>query len=250
MRFTETMRGFFAFDTNDPQRGYDQGRADGTGLLFRLTIETDDVDEFLASPRHQAVANGHVGCDALGGRRPVIDGEFNLFVADDGATPGSGRNGAQPRGAQRRGTQTRQPSRNRRMLYRLPFTDAAGHPLTLNGFKVVRDDVGLDLWSDTTTLYTRIYAGHVGLGPGADLTTEPDARVVGAGILRIYPLDFLRQLTTFRADPAGLAGLAGLARFARFFLGDLWRVYVPFPPAPAPGAPASRDLMPKPAGFR
>jgi cholesterol oxidase len=234
VRFTETMRGFFAFDETDPQRGYDQGRADGTGLSFRLTIETDDVDEFIANLRHQAVANGYVGCDALGGRRPVTDGEFNLFVADDGGTPGGTPGGG------RGGALARQRSRNRQMLYRLPFTDAAGHPLTLNGFKVIRDDVGLDLWSDTTTLYTRIYAGHVGLGLGADLMTEPDARIVGAGILRIYPLDFLRQLTTFRADPAGLVGLAGLARFARFFLGELWRVYAPFPSDPVPAAPEPR----------
>ena len=33
------------------------------------------------------------------------------------------------------------------MLYRLHFPDAAGHPLTLVGFKEVRDDRGLDLWT-------------------------------------------------------------------------------------------------------
>ncbi|ONH23952.1 hypothetical protein [Pseudofrankia asymbiotica] len=243
VRFTETMRGFFTFDETDPRRGYEQGRADGTRLLFRLTIGTDDVDAFVADPRHQAVANGHVDCDALGGPRPVADGEFNLFVADGGGASDGGGAGA-PRG-----------SRKRRMIYRLPFADAAGHPLTLRGHKLIQDDGVVHLWRDTTTLYTRVYAGHVGLGPGVDPLAEPDARVVGAGILVIPPLDFLRQLTTFRTDPAGLDGLAGLTRFAKFFLGELWRVYVPSPGRPAPGdtppeGSTPPDAVPSPAASR
>src|SRR5205823_14850915 len=90
---------------------------------------------------------------ALGGVRPVERGTFNLFVEQ-----GDGSD---------------------RMLYRLLFEDGAGRPLTLSGFKVVRDDPGFDLWSDTTTLYTRILAGHVEAAGG------PAAGVVAAGVLRI-----------------------------------------------------------------
>ncbi len=76
--------------------------------------------------------------DALGGQLPVERGDFNLFVDVD-----------------------RDPHR-KRMLYRLHFADANGHPLTLTGFKVVEDDPGIDsIWGDTSTLFTRVLAGHV-----------------------------------------------------------------------------------------
>jgi hypothetical protein len=57
---------------------------------------------------------------------------------------------------------------------------------------VIIDDPGLDLWPDTTMLYTKIYDGHV------DRSTM-DARGHRAGILRIKPMMFARQLTTFRS---------------------------------------------------
>ncbi|AEH08002.1 MULTISPECIES: hypothetical protein [Protofrankia] len=192
LRFTEKMKGFLTLDETDPQRGYDQGREDGTALSFRLTIHTENVDAFATDRLREATASGYVRCDALGGKRPVGNGVFNLFVGD---TPG-----------------------HRRMLYRLPFSDAAGHPLTLSGFKDVHDDPGFDLWRDTSTLYTRIFAGHV------DAAGESTARIVGAGIVTIHIPDFLWQLTTFRTSgPAG--GTAGLVKFGRLFLGDLWEVY-------------------------
>ncbi len=192
LEFTEKMKGFVTLDETDPQRGYDQGRADRNELEFHLTIRTENVDAFAADRLREASASGHVHCDAFGGKRPVDSGVFNLFVGD---APG-----------------------RRRMLYRLPFSDSAGHPLTLSGFKDVHDDPGFDLWRDTSTLYTRIFAGHV------DAAGESAARIVGAGIITIHIPDFLWQLTTFRTSgPAG--GAAGLVRFGRLFLGDLWEVY-------------------------
>jgi cholesterol oxidase len=134
-----------------------------------------------------------VQCAAFGGRRPVERGQFNLFVDQDG------------------------DQAHKRMYYRLVFRDAAGHPLTLVGFKEVRDDRGFDLWSDTSTLFTRVLQGHV--TPAG----EPDAPVLATGILHIQPLDFAKQLTTFRVHPTGR--MDGLVRFGRLFAGDLWDVY-------------------------
>ena len=82
------------------------------------------------------------------------------------------------------------------MLYRLFFADAAGHPLTLTGHKVVEDDPGIDnVWSDTTTLFTSVLRGHV------EAEDESQAELVASGILHIHPLDFARQMTTFRTAP-------------------------------------------------
>jgi cholesterol oxidase len=108
------------------------------------------------------------------------------------------------------------------MLYRLWFADGAGNPLTLSGHKNVKDDPGFDLWSDTSTLYTRILAGHV------DAAGEGDAEVVAAGILHIHLTDFAHQLTTFRAQgPSPAAEAHGLSLFGRLFVGRLWDVYGP-----------------------
>jgi len=106
------------------------------------------------------------------------------------------------------------------MLYRLFFSDQAGRPFTLSGHKEIQDDPGLDVWTDTTTLYTRIYHGHV------TAEEEATATLYGAGILIIYELDFLKQLGTFRVEaPTPQGRLEALTRFSQLFLGKLWDVY-------------------------
>ncbi|MEW6153104.1 MAG: GMC family oxidoreductase [Actinomycetota bacterium] len=195
LEFTEEMKGHVTFGETDFEKGAKQGRKDRNFFMFRLTIVLDDVNAFLADPDRQARAGGWVSCEALGGRRPVDRGTFNLFV------------------------DTEDPDL-KKMLYRLWFTDGSGHPLTMTGFKLVKDDPGFDLWSDTTTLYVRLLAGHV----------EPDgdgaAEVVASGIITIYLKDFARQLTTFRTRGGSLSDRAtALARFGKLFLGDLWDVY-------------------------
>jgi cholesterol oxidase len=191
--FTEEMKGFVDFGEPDFQAAFRAGRKSGQRLMFHLTITVDDLDGFIADPEHEAIATGWVESDALGGQRPVEQGQFNLFVDQD---EGHDR---------------------KRMFYRLPFEDGAGHPLTLVGFKEVRDDPGFDVWSDTTTLFTRVLAGHV------EPAQEERATVVATGILRIRPLDFGHQLTTFRVHPATRVDAIG--RFGALFAGELWDVY-------------------------
>lgn len=187
VRFTEEMKGRVSFGETDFKRGY----RGSTYLMFHLTIGTQDIESFVADPRHEADAAGWVGCEDLGGRRPVERGWFNLFV--DTGEPG-----------------------DKRMLYRLHFADAVGHPLTLTGHKVIKHDKGFDLWPDTTTLYTRVLRGHV--DPGGDDAAE----IVASGVLRVQKLDFARQLTTFRGPPGALV------RFNLLFADNLREVYAPW----------------------
>jgi len=193
LEFTEEMKGHVTAGASDPAAGArGQGRVP---FQFRLTITMDDVDRFVTSPEHEARAEGWVECEALGGRRPVEQGVFNLF------------------------THVTDPSR-KQMLYRLFLTDGAGQPYTLSGMKDVHDDAGPDIWRDTTTLYTRLYKGRV----SAD--QEAQAELWGAGVLIIYELDFLKQLGTFRVDgPTPQARAAALGRFGALLMGKLWDVY-------------------------
>lgn len=196
-RFTEQMKGFLTLGETDPVRGWEQGRLLSQRFMFDLTITVPDVERFVASDDREGVAEGHVDCDLLGGELPVKRGWFNLFVAGtDAAT--------------------------REMRYRLWFSDLSGTPLTMYGFKEVRDDPGLDLWTDTSTLYITLLRGHI--PPGAE------GEVVGAGVLRILPQDFAKQLTTFRG--AGAGPLRAIAGFGAFFVKSLRDVYLK--PSPRP----------------
>ncbi|MGH9022884.1 MAG: hypothetical protein ACRDV9_07275 [Acidimicrobiia bacterium] len=189
VRFTEEMKGFCTFGTTDHRAGWKEGKASSTSLMFHLTISVDDLGRFRADPLHGAQATGWIRCQALSsGNLPVTRGVFNLFVP--GKSPG-----------------------RTTMRYRLWFSDGAGRPLTLVGFKDIGDDPGLDLWSDTTSLATSILDGHV--DEGDDSTASLRAR----GVLVIRPLDFAKQITTFRGPPAGVAG------FAWLFMKTLWHTY-------------------------
>jgi cholesterol oxidase len=195
VEFTEEMLGHVTFGESDYQRGAQADRDGAAALMFHLTIAVDDIDRFANDPRMEATADGFVRSDALGGRLPVERGVFNLFV-DHG--PGV-----------------------KRMLYRLFFRDGVGHPLTLIGHKVVRDDPGFDVWRDTTTLFTRVLRGHV------EASEDETAEVVAAGVLRIRVRDFAKQLTTFRAGGPDLRSkLVAVLRFGWIFMGHLAQVYV------------------------
>jgi hypothetical protein len=195
VRFTEEMLGHVTFGEADFNRGAADDRPGSSFLKFHLTIVVDDIKRFGVDPTREAGSFGWVECDALGGRLPVERGVFNLFVDTE---PGV-----------------------KLMLYRLFFRDGVGHPLTLTGYKLVRDDAGFDVWRDTTTLFTRVLRGHV------EAHEDDAAELVAAGVLRIRMRDFAKQLTTFRASgPGAAAALGALMRFGWIFLGQLAEAYV------------------------
>ncbi len=201
VEFTEKMRGFITFGEDDYDKGFRTGKKSKTKCMFHLTITMDDIERFVADPAHQGTAAGYVDCDALGGKLPVKQGWFNLFV--DADEDGEER---------------------KLMKYRLWIEDGEGHPITFNGFKEVKDDPGFDVWSDTTTLFTHILAGHVAPGP-ADEVGDAGEEIAATGILHVLPADFAVQMTTFRVDPAHRVDALG--RFSALFLGALAETFKP-----------------------
>jgi len=155
----------------------------------------EDIERFVEDEQHPATITGHVECDALGGRLEVQRGWFDLFVE-------AGEHGER-----------------KLMKYRLHMHDGEGHPITLRGYKDVENDPGFDLWADTSTLFTHIYAGHI------EPEGDDDAEILASGILHIRPTDFAVQCTTFRVHPAHRVDALG--RFGALFAGDLWEVYGP-----------------------
>jgi cholesterol oxidase len=195
LEFTEKMRGFITFGADDYDKGFRQGKKSDTKCMFHVTVLMQDMERFIADPQHQGSITGHVQCDALGGELEVSQGWFNLFVDAD------------------------EDGKERKLMkYRLLIEDGEGHPITLNGFKEVRNDRGFDVWDDTTTLFTHILAGHV--TPG-----EPDGEIVATGILKVLPADFAVQCTTFRVHPPHRVDALG--RFGALFAGSLWETFRP-----------------------
>lgn len=191
VEFTEQMKGYLALGETDPVTGWQKARHLGHRFMFELTIRVPDVERFVESGDHPGTAEGYVRCELLGGRLPVERGWFNLFVATAEAD-------------------------TREMRYRLWLRDIAGAPVTMYGFKEVRNDPGLDVWTDTSTLYITLIKGHV--PPGEE------GEVLGAGVLRILPKDFAKQMTTFRSGGKGRLG--SLAGFGAFFGKSLKDVYL------------------------
>lgn len=195
LQFTEEMKGFVSPGATDYGQGFRDGSKNKNSLMFHLTIKVDGVNRFVTTPEHEASVEGYFRGESIGGERPVEKGVFNLLVDQQDAS-------------------------RKKMLYRAFLRDKEGQPITVSGFKDVTDDPGFDVWTDTTTLYTRILRGHI--GP----EDEANAEVIASGILKLHLLDFLKQLTTFRTEGPTLSDrAAALSRFGRLFLGKLWDVY-------------------------
>lgn len=197
VQFTEDMRGFFTFDSNDPAGGFANGEKNDTAIMFHLTIAIPDVDFFCIDPNEQGTANGYIEAATLGGRCNVVDGVFRLFVAPSDVP---------------------EHENVKNMRYQLQFSDANGRAMTLSGKKIVKDDGIQHMWRDTSTLYFTLLAGHVAI--------DNEGPILGAGILHILPADFAHQMTTFKTTgPSLLARAAGMEKFFRIFAGSLWAVY-------------------------
>jgi cholesterol oxidase len=194
VQFTERMAGWVSTSTDgDYAAAAEAAKKAGEPFEFTLTIHADDVDRFVADPEHRARMLGTVEAPALSSEPlTVTDGLFNLFV--DNAEDVDTKN----------------------MKYEMRLTAEDGRQWWFEGFKVIRDDPALDAWPDTTTLYVTLHDG-------------PDAQspVLGKGILRISPSDFLKQMRTMRATNAvdRKQQLEATARFGKLFAGALVETY-------------------------
>ncbi len=129
----------------------------------------------------------------------------------------------------------------RRMRYRLWLRDPGGARWFLRGTKLVVNEAGGGLvrrvWTETTTLYVvlaQLPDGSPGIdfpgahSPGADSpgTDPPPAAPSYAGVVRVRPLDFLRQLASLHGEPGPAGGLRAVGRLASAFWSVVAEVYL------------------------
>ncbi len=196
VRFTESMTGWFSTkETSTFEAASERGQADQSRLTFVLTIITDDLEATLDDPKKAMKLTGTVEAPALDALPLIVSGGVFQLLSKDPQNVGV-----------------------RTMVYTMTLTSQtdSDKKYYFSGYKVVRDDVGPDLWRDTTTLYTTVHQGAEDSGP-----------VLGRGILRIGATNFARQLTTMEVTGASDSAqrLLTAARFGRFFAGSLFDTY-------------------------
>jgi hypothetical protein len=184
LTWSESMRGRVSFETDDPNQGWWHG----TPCAFGIDVRVEDPARFFDDPEHEATCTGWLDCEGLGGRMAIERGTFNLLPED--AAP-----------------------RRREMRYRLFARDGAGRALTLVGAKHVEDGWFRDTWVDTTTLFTRLYTGHVEAGD------EPKATPLATGVLHVSAPGFARLLLSMRGRVRDKWG------YGRLFTRSLVQVY-------------------------
>jgi len=191
LRFDETMSGAIMRGESDYREGEMKGRMAGEFLAMHATVTIDDMQAFIADPNHLGHLQGTIDYPPFGTAIACEGGRFNLFSPTD-------------------------DPRMKLMIYELGFSHQ-GKEYYLAGRKEVRDDPGFDLWSDTTTLFTRLHAGH-----------DAQGAVVAAGILTLGMTDLARLVASMQV--LGSDGITDkvetLGRFGRFFMGQLWDNYV------------------------
>jgi len=194
IQFTERMAGYFAKNAESFNEGYKQGKDDNSPFSFVLTIHSNDLDAMIKESNHGATIIGSVTAPALSNHNlSVSDGEFNLFTED--------------------------PDNQdiRYMRYRMKLNSEEGKEFYFNGYKLIRDDPGFDVWEDTTTLFITIHDGDTDMAP-----------VLGKGILKIKPDDFRKQMTTMKVP--GAKGFEDELKyrtlFLKFFAENIVDVYV------------------------
>ena len=184
IQFTETMRGHIELDASVD---FETGAANGEPFSFTLTVTSDDLDSLIEDEAHTANLIGTVHAPILSNQAlSAVGGGFQLLVRDPDVIG------------------------QRRMVYRLPLRSVEGERYHLHGYKRVEDDRGFDIWSDTTTLFVTLYRGD-----------DDSGELLGKGILKIEPADFLKQITTIRTlnTTNKIESLEAVARFGRYFLG-------------------------------
>lgn len=194
VRFSESMSGHFSRNITDEgadafERGNAEGQRQGSPFQFVMTIISDDLEHTIADVNYVSPMIGTVTAPGLSAKPlTVTNGEFNYFLEDKDSV------------------------KTKRMQYKMKLTSDEGQDYYFYGFKLIRDDPGVDSWSDTTTLYITLYEGD-----------NMQGRVIGKGILRIPIASFMRQLTTMKITNA--KGLAeqweAMIKFGRFFGGQV-----------------------------
>ncbi|KAL6302977.1 hypothetical protein BKA93DRAFT_827054 [Sparassis latifolia] len=187
VQFSEVMEGFMYVgnDIEDFTVAENAARGVSSSARFFLSVHGWDVRTLVHQLDHPAMLTGTFTCGALS-KHPfmVLRGTFQLF-SNDPRTPDT-----------------------QNLVYNFDMLSVEGEVLHFNGYKVVNPSVAFSVWRTwkaTSTLYVTI-------------TRPRDKSVVARGVLRIAPLGFGSELTTFAATGSSLfSRLGATGQFLTYF---------------------------------
>jgi hypothetical protein len=205
VRWTERFAGRLGFEA---ATDYNDALLENVGqdATMMMRVSYDDVERWIRDSSYPGrVEGGTLTCDGLsGGTATVEGGRFEILV------PANGR---------------LSDSLHLRMRYQMALRhDATGEPLTLHGFKLIENNPGFDCWTDTTTLFTRLFRG-------ADVAADADdGGLLAIGVLHINLVSFARQMLGFRGASGSWSDRFGAAlRYQTWFGRRLLRAYAGAP---------------------
>jgi len=193
LRFKETMSGFFSKGLDDFEKGYQKGEERNQRLEFSVTIDIENMQDFIKISGHKAKLTGKVSCSTLGKDLEIRDGEFNLF-------------------------QPAQDSGERRFTYQFCFTGSDNKDYQLDGYKIIHHDKGkIDLLEDMTTLFTRIYQ-----------VSDGQSILLGSGILKYHLADLSSMITSMEVTHCKtlIDRMKTKLRFFSFVFGEVRDTYL------------------------
>ena len=186
IEFTELMSGFINTkdDVEDYHVAYDAATAAGSSARFFLSCHAWDTDDLVKLDEHSAMLTGTFTCAGLEGSPfMILRGSFQLFNKD-GRTPDTTN-----------------------LSYDFDMISTHKETIHFKGYKVVDRSIAFDIpgtWKATSTLYVTL--------------TKPDSAVIGKGMLRIQPRDFISELKSFESEgPNTVSRLQSAVKFFSFF---------------------------------
>lgn len=190
LTFSETMSGYFSLNNSNPHDGAKAGEDKNSTLAMHADVTIIDMDRFITDPNHLGSLGGTIEFPELGENLVAHTGVFNLF---------------KPTGS----------VEETHMIYEMGF-DFEGQAYYLAGKKIVKDDPGFDLWSDTTTLFTNLHKGD-----------SVEGEVVGSGILSLGVKQLMDLVSTVEVPDAKdtTEKISTISAFGQFFMGELWDSY-------------------------
>lgn len=163
LRFKETMWGYFSEGLEDFEEGYKKGEESNNKLQFWVTIDIENIEDFIKISGRKANLTGKISCSKIGKNLEITKGEFNLF-------------------------QTAQTTGERRMTYEFYFAGNDDKRYYLEGYKIIYHNPGkIDVLEDITTLFIRIYR-----------VINNEMKQFGSGILKYNLTDLPTMITSMK----------------------------------------------------
>jgi hypothetical protein len=236
--WSEELTGWLSREQTDFNQAMLEGRNLAKEVSLRLELEIPDIERFAESePRRAEVTGGSLTGNGIGDLE-VKWGEFELL--GPGAEPAD--------------------HLHLRMRYRLNLRNEADKKYRLRGFKLVENDPGWDSWTDTSTLFFRLYEGEwwpttPRSKEQAELEWEEaweelpefDKALWATGIVTISPRAFGRELRSFFTSMQGsrYGAVRDILRYGQLFAEGLVKAYFGAPvPDGRPSFPVDRPRAP------